>query len=364
MEFKINQKVIKEGLNKVEKAVTGKVTNPILEGIYISAKDGKLKLIGSDTNITIVTDIEDVNILTEGEVVVDAKILKDIVNKLPNEEINFKVHESLLEITCFKSQMSLVCTEGTDYPSEIVDADGFEITLSGQDLKNMVRGTSFAVAKDDARPVLKGTLFEVEGRTLNMVALDGYRLSKKTLELNKSCDNVSAILDTKSFADIVKLAWDEDVKIKITQSHAIIKFADTTATTRLLEGKFVNYKSLIPTNQKLEVKVSKSDLTSSIRRAELMSDNSTPLIKISIENSLEITAKSNLGKVEENLSIEKNSDNNLTIAFNAKYLLEAIDAIEDETVVMRFDTSVSPSIVIGENDITGEHLVLPVRLAA
>ena len=364
MNFTINQKVMQEGLNKVEKAVTGKVTNPILEGIYMSAKDGRLRLIGSDTNITIVTDIEDVNILEEGELVIDAKLLKEIIRKLPNDEVSFKTEETLIKLNCLKTEMSLVYTEGSNYPSEIMDTEGFEVILPGKEIKSMVKCTSFAAAKDDARPILKGTLFEVENQTLNMVTLDGYRLSKKTLELNNSNENISVTLDTKSFADIIKLAWDEDVKIKITQSHAIIKFENTIAITRLLEGKFVNYKTLIPLNQKLEVKVNKSDIVSSIRRAELMSDNSAPLIKISIENSLEITAKSNLGKVEENLSIEKNSDNNLTIAFNAKYLLEAIDAIDDQNILMRFDTNVSPSIVVGENDITGEYLVLPVRLAA
>lgn len=364
MNIKINQKTLQEGLNKVEKAVTGRVTNPILEGIYISAKNGVLRLIGSDTNVTIVTDIEDVSILEEGEIIIDAKLLKEIVRKLPNEEISLRIDNDALLLKCLKTEMSLLYTDGVDYPSEIVEADGLEIILPGEKIKNMVKGTAFSTAKDTARPVLQGTLFEIENNILNMVSLDGFRLSKKSLELSQSVENVSAILDTKSFADIMKLVWDEDVIIKITPSHAIVKFGNTIATARLMEGKFVNYKSLIPTNQKLEVKVSKTDIISSLRRAEVMSNNTAPLIRISIKDAIEIQAKGNLGKVEESVEAEKNSDNDLDIAFNARYLIEALEAIDDEGIVMRFDTSISPSIITGERNITGEYLVLPVRVAA
>lgn len=370
MNFSIERKEMQEAIAKVGKAITGKLGNPILDGMYIKAsRDNTLTLIGSDGDTTIKTVVQ-ANVVTPGEVVIEPRILGEIIRKLPDEEVYFTTNEDgqLIEIKCFKSQYSLVCNNVDEYPSTVIESTingGVNLELEQGTLKNLVKSVQFAAADSDDRPVLKGILLEAKNGILTLVALDGYRLAKKTLELDTEVD-VSALIDAKLFNDISKLLKDNDEKVYISvgRNQVVFSFEDTLVTLRLIEGNYVAYNSLIPsTESALAVEVARAELIASIARVSVMSDNHNHLAKLDISNRLMVvSAKSQLGQVKEDIELTNDIENPLTIAFNAKYLVDALNAIEDDKVVLHLISPVSPCLIRGVNDTTGEYLVLPVRI--
>lgn len=364
MEIRIQRKELSEGLNKVNKAITGKVGNPILDKVNMVAENNSLKLTGSDSNLTIISTTTEVQVVEPGNISVEPRILGEILRRLPEEEVHIKTTENTVKIKCQKSDFSIIYNESDVYPTIEISNEGEELELKETELRNMVKSVSFAAANDEARPILKGIYFEVSEGFMNFVALDGYRLAKKSVQTEIDKD-VKAVVEAKSFMEATRLMNDsnEVVKIKVTQNHIVFTFGQTIVMSRLLEGNYVNYKSLIRTECSLKVKMNRSDIIDSLERASLMSENGNKLAKLTIgANEINISAKSQLGQVVEDLPIETDGDASLTIAFNAKYLLDALKAIEDVDVVFDLSSPVSPCVIKGTEDITGEYLVLPVRL--
>lgn len=364
MEIKIEKRVLSEALTRVGRAITGRVNTPILDGVYMSATAEGLQLIGSDSNITISTKIEDVQVIEEGAVVLEPRILGEIVRKLPEAEIHLKTEENLVTIKCLKSEFNIMYSPAEEYPSDITIEEGSQLEVEQRVIKNMVKSVQFAASENDTRPVLKGILFEAKDCKLNLVALDGYRLSKKSLELNDETD-ITAIMEAKSFGEIARLMSDTDemVEIKITRNHAVFKFQQTLILLRMLEGTFVNYAALMPSDFKTKVKINRTEFIASLERASLMSDSNNHLAKVDVVGEkVIVSANSQLGKLKEEITISRDGDLDLTIAFNTRFVLDALKVIDDSEIVMDLTSAVAPCIIRGAEDSTGEYLILPVRL--
>lgn len=188
MIFTCEKQKILEGISIVQKAITGKSTMPILEGIYINANNSTITLIGSDMDVSIQT-LVDANIMEEGSIVIDAKIFGEIIRKLPNSTIRIETMENqLIKITCEKSIFDVVYMNTNEFPELPEINENLKISVNQNILKNMIKGTSFAIAQDETRPILQGILFEVRNKNLNLVALDGYRLAIKSEFLDTDID--------------------------------------------------------------------------------------------------------------------------------------------------------------------------------
>ena len=355
---------LQEGISIVTKAITGKTTMPVLEGIYIEANKEGLTLIGSDMDVSIETKVE-ADVIKEGSIVIDSKIFSEIIRKLPNSDVKIEISENdLIQITCEKSVFNLVFMNPSDYPSLPSINEDLSVEVPQNLLKNMIKGTSFAIAQDEARPILQGILFEVKNRELNLVALDGYRLAVRS-ELLDVDDNIEVVIPGKTLNEVSKILEDNDdiVKITFTNNHILFNVNNTNIISRLLDGKFVNYVSLLPQEYKLLVNVKKQDLQQGIERASLMAkDGNSNLIRLDVqEDTLVITSNSQLGKVREEVNINLQGDG-VQIAFNSRYLLDVLKNMEEEDVVVEMTSSVSPCVIRGKNSNNAKYLVLPVRL--
>ena len=355
---------LQEGISIVTKAITGKTTMPVLEGIYIEANKEGLTLIGSDMDVSIETKVE-ADVIKEGSIVIDSKIFSEIIRKLPNSDVKIEISENdLIQITCEKSVFNLVFMNPSDYPSLPSINEDLSVEVPQNLLKNMIKGTSFAIAQDEARPILQGILFEVKNRELNLVALDGYRLAVRS-ELLDVDDNIEVVIPGKTLNEVSKILEDNDdiVKITFTNNHILFNVNNTKIISRLLDGKFVNYVSLLPQEYKLLVNVKKQDLQQGIERASLMAkDGNSNLIRLDVqEDTLVITSNSQLGKVREEVNINLQGDG-VQIAFNSRYLLDVLKNMEEEDVMVEMTSSVSPCVIRGKNSNNAKYLVLPVRL--
>ena len=364
MIFKCEKQKFLEGINIVQKAITGKSTTPILEGIFISANESELTLIGSDLDVSIQTKVN-ANVIENGEIVIDSKIFAEIIRKLPNAEIKLETIENQsIRITCEKSVFDLVYMNTNEFPQLPEIDENLKISVNQNILKNMIKGTSFAIAQDETRPILQGILFEVKNKTLNLVALDGYRLAIRSEYLDTDLD-IEVVIPGKTLNEVSKILEDTDEIVDVTfaNNHILFNLEKTKIISRLLEGKFINYMSLLPQEHKLLVNVNRSELQNSIERASLMAkDGNTNLIKLDFQqDNLIISSNSQLGKVREEIAIKLQGEE-IKIAFNSRYLIDVLKNIESDEVVMKMTSGITPCVIEEKENDNAKYLVLPVRL--
>lgn len=362
--FLCDKTKLQEATAIAQKAITGKSTMPILEGLYIEASKNTLTLIGSDKDISIETKIE-ADVLESGKIVVDAKIFGEIIRKLPNNEIKIETLEgNNIQITCEKSVFNLVHMLPDEFPSLPQINENMIFNIPQNILKNMIKGTAFAVAQDETRPILQGILFEVDNSRLNLVALDGYRLALRS-EIIDTNNTINAVIPGKTLNEVAKILEESDevVNITFTTNHILFNLGDTKIISRLLEGEFIKYNALLPQEHKLLVTVNKQDLQNGIERASLMAkEGNSNLIKLDIqEDNIVLTSNSQLGKVREEVSINLQGQG-IQIAFNSKYLLDVLKNMEDSEIVIELTSSISPCVIRNKNIDNSKYLVLPVRL--
>ena len=357
-----NKQKLQDGISICQKAITGKSTMPILEGIYINATKEGITLIGSDIDVCIETKV-DADVLEEGKVVIDSKIFGEIIRKLPNSDVRIEIiQDDTVQITCEKSVFNVVFMNADEFPSIPKLDIAKELKVPQNILKNMIKSTSFDIAQDETRPILQGILFEVKEKKLNLVALDGYRMAIKTEYLDNDFD-IEVVIPGKTLNEVSKILEDVEsiVNITFTNNHILFDLGETKIISRLLEGKYVNYLSLLPQEHKLLINVNRQELQNGIERASLMAkEGNSNLVKLEMnEESIVITSK--LGKVREEVTANMQGEQ-IQIAFNSRYIIDVLKNMEDDNVQIEMTSSVSPCVIKGKESESYKYLVLPVRL--
>jgi DNA polymerase-3 subunit beta len=351
----------------VSKAVSSRTTLPILKGILIEAKsDGTLTLTASDLEISIKKQIE-ADVTEEGSVVVASKLFGDIIRKLPNDNIYIEDDGGDRVIIKTSSSEFTVLNMSVDEFPKIKDQEviNSEFNFNAELFKEMVRKTSFAASIDESKGTLVGILTEILQDRITMVALDGFRLAVAN-EAGDNDKSMSFIIVSKIMNEISKIITEDEceiIKISLGEKKAIFNIGSTEVVLRLMEGDFVAYRSIIPTDNTTVVRIGKDILLESIERASLLAkEGKNNLIKMSIKNNLmTITSRSEEGNVKEEIVMEKTGED-LEIGFNSKFVLDVLKVIDDEEISMNFKTGVSPCVVKPVEGDNYEYLILPVRI--
>lgn len=364
-------KVICEGLDlsdavlKVAKALPQKSINPILEGIKISAKDDTLTLSATDLDLSIEKKIN-ADVLKEGEVVVPGKFFSEYVRKLNNEQIELNLNdEKQLIIKYTDSEGVIQCLNSDEYPAFERISGAEKFLIAEEELRDCINKVIFSVSTDDSRPILKGTLFEINEYTLTAIALDGYRLAMCKKPLEQPANQISAIVPARSLAEVSKLVEEGEkvATVYVERKYMMFELGGATITTRLLTGEFINYKQIIPNDFSTAMTINKVQFENALDRASILSrGDKNNLVKFDIkENLLCLTSNSEIGNIKENITISlKGKD--LSIAFNARYISDCLKAMSNEFVKMSFTSSVTPCIVTPCETDEYLFLILPVRM--
>lgn len=363
MKFICEKNLLQEAISTAQKAVTGKSTMNILEGILINARNNELMLIGSDIDLSIETKIK-AEVIEEGSIVVDSRLFGELIKKLPNAEVEIHTMENnSIEVLCQKSKAIMKYMSSEEFPSLPKINEEMVFNISQGLLKNMIKGTLFAAAQDEIRPILTGVKFEVKDKKLNLVALDGLRLALRS-EVLDSDNSISAVIPGKTLNEVTKILEDSDkeVSITFTQNHILFNLGKTQIISILLTGEFINYSSIIPDEYNLKVVVKRSELFECIERASLMAkEGNTNLVKLDIkDDQIVITSDSQLGKAREELNVIMQGEA-LKIAFNAKFLIDVFKIMDEEEIILELTSSVSPCVVKNKEKDNCTYLVLPVR---
>lgn len=364
-------KLICEGLDlsdavlKVIRATAVRTTNPILEGIKLHASEDSLTLSATDLEISIEKTIP-ADVKIAGDIVVPGKFFADFVKKLSNEQIELTLtNQNTLKIKYTDSEGFLQCMNADEFPiiKELTAPEKF--TIKRSDLKQLIDKTIFSVAVDDARPILKGCLFEITKNSITAVALDGYRLAMVKSDIEASCEKLSVIVPARSLGEISKLVESSEdlVDVFIGQNHLLINDDSVRIITRLLEGEFINYKQVIPASTTTTILVNKAQLEDGLERASLLARmDKNNLVKFEIRDKvLTLTSASNIGNVTENITISLEGKD-LSIAFNARYLSDCMHTISDEFIKINFTSQIAPCTICSAEDDKYLYLILPVRI--
>ena len=364
MKIKINQRELSRHINIVQKSISSRTTLQILDGILLEAKNGRLKLTGTDLELSIESFVE-CEVIEAGSIIVNSRIFGDIIKKLENDLVTIEIDKTTINIKCDNSEFNISGTPGEEYPDLplVVERDSFTIPMDI--FKTVIKKTVFATTTDETRPTLTGVLVELENEHISFIALDGYRLAFKRLPI-KSNSETKMIIPGRSLNEINKILdeKEDDLKISVAPSHIIVNLGDTTIYSRLLEGPFFNYKDIIRQDHKTTVKVNKLEFQRSLERASLLAkEEKANLVKLSlVGDKLNIKSNTEVGNVFESIDADTDGED-VNIAFNSRYILEGIKAIDDEEIKLNFMGSLNPCIINGLEDGDYTYLVLPVRLA-
>lgn len=368
MNVKCNLKDLINGLNVVAKT-SNKTTMPILDGVLIEAYNGRVKLITNDLEIGSEHTF-DCNILEEGSTVVDIKMLNEIVRKIEDEEIEFKVQDSLFILKSINGTFKLATMNADEFPKlPIFDIES-SVTLNQKKLKDIIKRTIFSISTDENRPIYNGALLKVEDNVLTIVAIDGFRLSLRKNLSEKNINNFKAIIPGKVLAELLKILTDEEednVKIGINRNQALFEMGQSIIVSRIIEGEFLNYNNIIPESNETKVKVKTKKLLDSFERVALFAkenkekDKKSP-VKMSIGiDGIVLSCVSETGDAKENIDALVEGKE-IEIGFNPRYVIEALKAIDEQEIYIELTTNISPVLLKPTNSNEFIYVLLPIKL--
>ncbi|MCA1032310.1 DNA polymerase III subunit beta [Bacillus timonensis] len=376
MKFIIQREYLVQSVQDVMKAVSSRTTIPILTGIKIVATSDGVTLTGSDSDISIESFIpaeevgnEIVEIKQTGSIVLQARFFSEIVKKLPKDTVEIEVQQNLLTvIRSGKAEFNLNGLDADEYPHlpQVEENNAFKIPTDL--LKNMIRQTVFAVSTSETRPILTGVNWKVENNELICIATDSHRLAlrKARIELGSN-DFYNVVIPGKSLNELSKILDDtsEEVEIVITENQVLFKAKHLLFFSRLLDGNYPDTSRLIPNESKTDVTVTTKDFLQAIDRASLLAkEGRNNVVKLSTmaENVIEVSSNSpEIGKVIEELQAQSIDGEELKISFSAKYMMDALKALEGSEIRVSFTGAMRPFVIRTLHDESILQLILPVR---
>ncbi len=365
MKFVCNGLDLCDAILKVSKAVGIKTTNPVLEGVKITAREDTVSFFATDLELSIEKKIK-ADVRIEGEAVVPGKYFADFVRKLDKEQVEITLNDKKqLKISYMDSEGFLQCLNSEEYPLiERVDT-GKYFSLQQKEFKDLIAKTVFSAATEDSRPILKGVLLDIKETQMTAVALDGYRLSLVKKQVETSSGDGRLIVPARTLSEIAKLLNEpeESVTVHLQKNSVMIEVDGTTIISRLLEGEFIRYEQIIPGEFTSQITVQREQFENGLERAAILSKNDkNNLVKFDVkEKVLTLVSNSEIGNIKENIPVSLHGKD-LLIAFNARYFSEALKNTNEEFVRMNFTSAVSPCVI---KPVEGEEflfLILPVRI--
>ena len=364
MRFGIYGCDLASAVNKVSKALATKSTNPILEGIRIATTGDYVVFTATDLEIGIETRVK-CEVFEGGETVVVGKAFIEYANKLTQlDYVEITSDGKQVKIKCGKIKLALSEMNEKDFPKLNKDFNGNGVEIETSDLIEVINGTAFSCATDEARPILKGCLFEVSDNKLNVCALDGFRLALKTCTVNNVNCAIKSVVPMRSLLELIRLIGEEKtINLVFQNGLLLIKTEDTIFTTRLLNGDFINYSALLASGCFTSITIDKKELFESLDRLSILAKSTNNIVRCVVDNgTMTLTTNSEFGNAEDTIEVQQ--DGRLVeLHFNYRYLIDCLKAIKDECVKLCFGKdNKSPFFVLPNNNSDYKYLILPIRV--
>lgn len=370
MKFICDKNSLLNGVNIAMRGVSPRTTLPILQGIMIKTYGDSIILSSTDLEIGIECKIN-AQIKEDGGVVVSSKVFSELTRKLPDDDVIIETSDNnIVNIRCGTTEFTISGSDVSEFPEipDIIKEHSFK--TSQRILKEMIRKTVFCISQEQTRPILTGVLFEIYNNKIKAVALDGFRMAISQHEVenalfeNEVTDKYSIVIPGKTLDEISKILDDDDSNVTIyhTNNQVLFQINNTKVISRLLEGNYMNYNAVLPREHKTLVKINRLDLMGGIERASLLAEGKNNLIKFLVEDEyMTISSNSEKGKMSEKINISMEGVF-LEIAFNSRYLLEALRVIDEDELELYFISSINPLIIKPSGSDEYLYMILPVKL--
>ena len=367
MKFICEGTVLSEAAFTVSKACASKTTTPVYECIKLKAENDGVILTAYDGEISIEKKIK-ADVLEEGELCVNGKTFADFIGKISLLEVSIASDEKGIVIRYADCESYMQALPADDFPRffnrSTEGKDYFEVNEN--ELKTLISQVVFCCATDESRPILKGALLVAKDGKLEASALDGFRMANSYCSIIGGSADMKIVCPARTLTEISRMLGDgENLKIYADKNSLSVAVQDTVITSRLYAGEFVRKENIYPVDFVTKVSVKRAELIDSIERASvLIRGEKNSFIHFDVKmNKIVITANSEMGKVEETVGAELDGKE-LKIAMNGKFVLDAVKALNEEVVVLSFNTSISPFTLENAEDKRCQYLVLPVRTSS
>lgn len=368
MRFTCEKSMLVAGLNITGRTVAQKSALSAIEGILCQASDG-LSLTGFNMETAIIYKI-DAEVTDVGECVLPARLFGDIIRRLPEGPVTVVVDENYkVSIRAGYASFTISAETAEDYPELPDVGTGRCVFIPQPALKDLISGTIFSVSENQGRPIHTGVKFEVENDTISAIAVDGFRLARRTYHMETSTDRqMSFVVPAQGLKEVEKILQEseEDAAFTLGSKHIMFKIGEATLICRLLEGEFLDWRRVVPTNCPVKLVANVAELTSSIERVGLIVSEKykSPVRCVFSEQVVLLKTNTTIGAAEDRCSLAGDGKE-LEIGFNVRYLCDALRAVPSEEVVLELTNGLSP-IVLTPVEGTKEdfsYMVLPVRIA-
>ncbi len=345
------------------RAVSARVTMPILSGILINAEAGRFTISATDLEMSIRSEA-DAQVQESGSTVVSGRLLGDIVKNLPAGDVDVETSEKFLTIKSGGGEYRIREMIAEDFPQIPTWEGEAVLKISGGAFSVAAQQTSRASSSDEKRPVLTGTLIEKKAGedSIRLVSTDSYRLAWREIEARGAVASWDdCIIPSKTLNEVARLAGgaDTDVEMKMQEKQVVFKANDLVVTSRLIEGQFPNYKQLVPKGEKTAARVDKEELLSVLKRALIFGHN----VKLGVYGDhLRIATETpEVGESKEDVTAEVTGEE-LEIGFNGGYLMDGVAGVEGEKVEIKMDDAQKPALIKAEESDSYTYIIMPVRL--
>lgn len=362
MKLQVTQENLNRALNSVARVANSRGTLPILANVLVKTTNNRLSLSATNLDIAI-THYIGAKVSDEGSITVPARLMQDFVGSLPEGVIELDLQETKLHISTnqYKSVVNGIVAD--DFPAMPAITSGKKWSVPGQEFKKALQQVAFAASADETRPVLTGILMKTSDGMLTMAATDSYRLAEKTL--SKSKEDVHVLIPAPAMQDLLRAVGDNDDRVKITHDdqQALFQVGDIELVTRLLDGKYPDYKKLIPKAFSAKATLKRTDLINVTKVSSLFARESAGSVTIELNKAkkqLSIrSVASQLGENTATADAKVTADGSITL--NSRYILDALGALDGEDVVFGFNGKLEPTLIHAADGDDYRHIIMPLK---
>jgi len=346
-------------LGRAARAVSARSPMPILQGLHVAVAGRTMRVTGTDLDMTVRTEL-DVEVIEEGRTVVPGRLITEAARKLPPGAVILAAGEGEVELSGGGPRFRFRELAVDDFPAIAEPNLADAVEVDGEDFLAALEQVTVAASRDDGRPVLTGVFFEATDGALRLVATDSYRLALRDLPSVRSA--ATGLVPVRALRELSRTVGTKKMQIGIGAREASFGSSRGTLTVRLIEGSFPNYRQLLPSSYPNRLVVGRDELLQAIDRASLVAEDHIP-IRLQLEpGGVELSvSRQDVGGETEHVSAEYRGEE-MTIAFNSRYLNDGVQAVQEDQVVLDVVDPLKPGVVRGAEGEDYLYLLMPVRL--
>jgi len=369
MKFNVNQQDLQQALSYCQGVIEKRSTLPILSNVLLDASNSKLTITATDLDLIFIHEINNIEVIEEGQTTTSSSIMYDIVRKFPSgKKVNIKLKDtSKLQLESEKSIFNLNCITPSEFPLTDENFNQNQFSIKSKQLLKLLNKCKFSISNDETRHYLSGIYFhqtEVDEKNyLTAVATDSHRMSISKIRLDQKINFEPIILPKKTIFQLCSLldSYSGDVKISNIKSKIKFELSNSILISKLIDGKFPNYIQVIPKNNQKKLEIDLKLFLGSVDRVASVSLDKKDGVKFSLtKDTLNLSVNNtNSGDGNENLSVKFDSD--LEISFNSRYLIDVASQLDGEKIEIFLNDNSSPALIKDPSDFDSIYVVMPMK---